>query len=35
MLLYVAGTELSPVAQIASSVPFLDFMGDVSASIAT
>jgi uncharacterized protein (TIGR03437 family) len=33
MLLYVAGTELSPVAQIASAVPFLDFMGDVSASI--
>ncbi|HLK64170.1 MAG TPA: protease pro-enzyme activation domain-containing protein [Bryobacteraceae bacterium] len=33
MLLYVAGTQLSPVAQIANSVPFLDFMGDVSASI--
>jgi uncharacterized protein (TIGR03437 family) len=33
MLIYVAGTQLSPVAQIASSVPFLNFMGDVSASI--
>ncbi len=33
MLLYVAGVEFSPVAQIASAVPFLGFMGDVSASI--
>jgi uncharacterized protein (TIGR03437 family) len=33
MLLYVAGTQLSPVAQIATSVPFPGFMGDVSASI--
>ena len=33
MLLYVAGTQLSPVAQIASAVPFLGFMGDVSAAI--
>ena len=33
MLLYVAGTQLSPIAQVASSVPFLTFMGDVSASI--
>lgn len=33
MLLYVAGTQFSPVAQIASSVPFLGFMGEVSASI--
>jgi hypothetical protein len=33
MLLYVAGTQLSPDAQIASAVPFLNFMGDVSASI--
>ena len=33
MLLYVAGTQLSPVAQIATAVPFLNFMGDVSASI--
>jgi uncharacterized protein (TIGR03437 family) len=33
MLLYVAGTQLSPVVQIAGSVPFLTFMGDVSATI--
>jgi len=33
MLLYVAGSQLSPVLQIASSVPFPDFMGDVSATI--
>ncbi|HTX37163.1 MAG TPA: protease pro-enzyme activation domain-containing protein, partial [Bryobacteraceae bacterium] len=33
MLLYVAGAELSPVAQIASAVPFLGLMGDVTASI--
>jgi uncharacterized protein (TIGR03437 family) len=33
MLLYVAGSQLSPVVQVASSVPFLEFMGDVSATI--
>ncbi len=33
MLLYVAGTQMSPVVQIASSVPFLTFMGNVSANI--
>ncbi len=33
MLLYVAGTELGTVDQIASAVPFLGFMGDVSATI--
>ena len=33
MLLYVAGTELSPVTAIAGAVPFLGFMGDVSATI--
>ena len=33
MLMYVAGTQLSPVVQAAASVPFLSFMGDVSASI--
>jgi uncharacterized protein (TIGR03437 family) len=33
MLLYVAGSQLSPVVQIASSVPFLTFMGNVSATI--
>jgi len=33
MLLYVAGTQLSPVVQIANSVPFLEFMGDVTATI--
>ena len=33
MLLYVAGTQFSPVVQIASAVPFLGFMGDVSATI--
>jgi uncharacterized protein (TIGR03437 family) len=33
MLLYVAGSQLSPVAQIAPAVPFLTFMGDVSATI--
>jgi uncharacterized protein (TIGR03437 family) len=33
MLLYVAGSQLSPVIQIAGSVPFLTFMGDVSATI--
>jgi len=33
MLLYVAGSQLSPVVQIAGSVPFLTFMGDVTATI--
>jgi uncharacterized protein (TIGR03437 family) len=33
MLLYVAGSQLSPVVQIANSIPFLTFMGDVSATI--
>jgi uncharacterized protein (TIGR03437 family) len=33
MLLYVAGSQLSPVVQVAGSVPFPEFMGDVSASI--
>jgi uncharacterized protein (TIGR03437 family) len=33
MLLYVAGSQMSPVIQIAPSVPFLTFMGDVSATI--
>jgi uncharacterized protein (TIGR03437 family) len=33
MLLYVAGSQLSPLVQVAGSVPFLSFMGDVSASI--
>jgi uncharacterized protein (TIGR03437 family) len=33
MLLYVAGTQLSPAVQIAGSVPFLTFMGDVSATV--
>jgi uncharacterized protein (TIGR03437 family) len=33
MLMYVAGSQLSPFTQIASSVPFLTFMGDVSATI--
>jgi uncharacterized protein (TIGR03437 family) len=33
MLMYVAGSQLSPVVQIAGSVPFPEFMGDVSASI--
>jgi uncharacterized protein (TIGR03437 family) len=33
MLLYVAGAQMSPVVQIAASVPFLTFMGDVSATI--
>jgi uncharacterized protein (TIGR03437 family) len=33
MLMYVAGAQLSPVVQIAGSVPFPEFMGDVSASI--
>jgi uncharacterized protein (TIGR03437 family) len=33
MLLYVAGSQLSPVVQTAGSVPFPDFMGDVSATI--
>jgi uncharacterized protein (TIGR03437 family) len=33
MLLYVAGSQLSPVAQTANSVPFPTFMGNVSATI--
>jgi uncharacterized protein (TIGR03437 family) len=33
MLLYVAGTQLSPAVQVANSVPFLEFMGDVTATI--
>jgi len=33
MLMYVAGSQLSPLTQIASSLPFLTFMGDVSATI--
>jgi uncharacterized protein (TIGR03437 family) len=33
MLMYVAGSQLSPLTQVASSVPFLTFMGDVSATI--
>jgi uncharacterized protein (TIGR03437 family) len=33
MLLYVAGVQLSPLVQVAGSVPFLTFMGDVSATI--
>ena len=33
MLLYVAGSQLSPAVQVANSVPFLEFMGDVSATI--
>ena len=33
MLLYVAGSQLSTIAQVATSVPFLTFMGEVSATI--
>jgi uncharacterized protein (TIGR03437 family) len=33
MLLYVAGNRLSPVVQIADSVPFRTYMGAVSATI--
>jgi uncharacterized protein (TIGR03437 family) len=33
MLMYVAGSQLSPVVQLAGSVPLPGFMGDVSATI--